>query len=196
MPEPTEKPMTQLLRATADGDRQAAAELLPLIYRDLRALALSRLRKLPPGQTLQPTALVHEAYLRVVGGTDPGWEGRGHFFAAAAEAMRQILVDQARRKAALKRGGQQKRAELDEEYLGIEPPSERVLAVNEALERLEGLDPQKAQIVKLRYFAGLTREETATALEMSPDQLKRRWKFIKAWFRNQLGDDGTILNGP
>ena len=135
MAEPAEKPVTRVLHAAAEGDRQAAAELLPMVYRELRELARSRLRKLPPGQTLQATALVHEAYVRVVGEADPGWDHRGHFFAAAARAMRNILVEQARCKASLKRGGGRRRVDVEASDLAIEPPSEDVLAIHEALDK-------------------------------------------------------------
>lgn len=190
-----EETISRTLRAVASGNRQAAPDLLPLIYQELRTLARARLRKLPFGQSLQPTSLVHEAYLRVVKHGDPGWDCRGHFFAAAAEAMRQILVEHARRKASLKRGGDRKRAALHDSDLRIELPSENILAVHETLERLEALDPEKAKMVKLRYFAGLSPDETATTLDMSRDQFRRRWKFIRAWFRRELGEEETRSSG-
>ncbi len=146
------------------------------------------MRDLARGQTLQPTALVHEAYLRVIGKEDPGWEGRGHFFGAAAQAMRDILVDQARRKAALKHGGGRKRAGIDEAHLPIQPPSGRILALDEALKRLEAEDPRKGQIVNLRYFAGLTAKDTAAALGVSVGTVEREWRYIKAWLQVELTD--------
>ena len=133
-------PVTTVLKAAAEGDRDAASQLLPLVYGELRKLARARMARLIPGQTLQPTALVHEVYLRVVGKADPGWDGRGHFFAAAAQSMRDILVDQARRKGAIKRGGDRARVTLEEFDLAIQPPSEDVLALDEALKRLRDTD--------------------------------------------------------
>ena len=141
-----------------------------------------------PGQTIQPTALVHEAYMRVIGNEDPGWDGRGHFFAAAARAMRNILVDEYRRKGALKRGGGRRRLDLDEGDLAIESPQEDLLALDEALTRLERDDPRKGRIVNLRYFAGLSTEETAAALDVSVGTIEREWRYIKAWLRTQLAD--------
>lgn len=181
---PTE--VTQVLQRLTDGDERAAASLLPLVYAELRRLAKSRMAKIPPGQTLQPTALVHEAYLRLVGTQDPGWESRGHFFAAAARAMRDIIVDQARRKASVKHGGDRERVNADEIALSIEPPSEDLLALNEALDRLERDDPRKGQIVMLRYFAGLSREETAEALGLTVRTIDREWRYIKTWLYTQM----------
>jgi RNA polymerase sigma factor (TIGR02999 family) len=177
-----------LARKAAAGDRTAAAELLPLVYGELRQLARARMARLAPGQTLQPTALVHEAYMRVIGNEDPGWDGRGHFFAAAARAMRNILVDEYRRKGALKRGGGRRRLDLDEGDLAIESPQEDLLALDEALTRLERDDPRKGRIVNLRYFAGLSTEETAAALDVSVGTIEREWRYIKAWLRTQLAD--------
>ena len=180
--------VTQVLQRLTAGDERAAVSLLPLVYAELRRLAKSRMAKIPPGQTLQPTALVHEAYLRLVGTQDPGWEGRGHFFAAAARAMRDILVDQARRKASIKRGGDRQRVGADEVALSIEPPSEDLLALNEALDRLERDDPRKGQIVMLRYFAGLSRAETAEALGLTVRTIDREWRYIKTWLYTQITD--------
>lgn len=180
MSDPQRGMVTQVLKAVQDGDQKAAADLLPLVYGELRKLARIRMGKIPAGNTLQPTALVHEAYLRLVGDADPNWNSRGHFFGAAAEAMRQILVDQARRKAALKHGGGQKRENADEVDIPLEAPSEDLLALDQALERLEAEDPRKAQIVKLRYFAGLTREETASALNLSVRTIDYEWRYIVA----------------
>ena len=177
--------VTLFLHAAAKGDREASAKLLPVVYGELRKLARARMAMLTPGQTLQPTALVHEAYMRLVQKED-GWDGRGHFFAAAAQAMRDILVEQARRRATLKRGGDRKRLDLDEAELEIEAPAEDVLALDEALQRLESDDPRKGQIVNLRYFVGMTAEETATALGVSVTTVEREWRYIRAWLRTQL----------
>jgi RNA polymerase sigma factor (TIGR02999 family) len=185
------KPITALLNTISEGDPQAAAELLPLIYSELRRLAKSRLAKLPPGQTLQPTALVHEAYLRLVGSDAVGWESRGHFFGAAARAMRNILVDQARRKAGLKRGGGRQRVDLEVVEIGVEPPTEDLLALDEAVERLERDDPRKAEIVLLRYFAGLSREETAAALGITVRTIDREWRYIVARLHKELSGEST-----
>ncbi len=186
MPGDEPKPVTRALRAAVDGDPGAAKDLLPLIYKELRTLARARLNRLPPGQTLQPTALVHEAYLRVVGDDDPGWDGRGHFFAAAARAMRDILVEQARRKMALKRGGDRRRVDYDKVDPAFAPPSEEILAVDEAVKRLDEDDPRKGQIVNLRYFARLTAVETAEALGVSVGTIEREWRYIRAWLEFQL----------
>ena len=161
-------------------DRTPAAELLPLVYRELRNLAQARMSKLPPGNTLQPTALIHEAFLRVAGQDDPGWHSKGHFFAAAAEAMRNVLVDQARSKARLKRGGDRKRVEVDDFKVPLQSPVEDILALDEALRALRAEDPRKADIVSLRFFAGLSREETAAALDTSLSTIDREWRYIVA----------------
>ena len=188
MPTKDSHPVTLVLRAAANGDRDAASKLLPLVYEELRKLARARMAKLAPGQTLQPTSLVHEAYLRVIGTADPGWDGRGHFFASAARAMRDILVDQARRKAAVKHGGDRKRQDLNEFDLVLKPPREDLLALDEALTRLEDEDPRKGQIVNLRYFARFTTEETAEVLGVSVGTIEREWRYIKAWLRTQLAE--------
>jgi len=180
--------VTQILKAAGKGDPKAAADLLPLVYTELRKLAQARMAKIPPGNTLQPTALVHEAYLRLVGDDQPSWNSRGHFFSAAAEAMRQILVDQARRKKRLKHGGGRKRVNMDVVEPAIEPPSDDILALDEALTRLEQDDPRKAEIVKLRYFAGLNSAETAAALDLSEVTIRRECRFIRALLSVQLQD--------
>jgi RNA polymerase sigma factor (TIGR02999 family) len=144
------------------------------------------MRQQPPGQTLEATALVHEAYLKVVGDADPGWDHRGHFFAAAAQAMREILVDQARRKAAVKRGGDHKRVDLDDIEPEIRSPADDVLLVNETLQRLESEDPRKARLTNLRYFAGLSNEETAKVLGVSVGTVEREWRYIRAWLKREL----------
>ncbi len=183
------KPVSGASRGAADGDAGAAEDLLPLVYLELRKLARARLKKLPPGQTLEPTALVHEAYLRVVKDDDPGWDNRGHFFAAAARAMRDILVEQARRKTARKRGGDRRRVDYDKADPAVGPPSEDILAVDEAVRRLEKDDPRKGQIVNLRYFARLTAAETAEALGVSVGTVEREWRYIRAWLEHQLRPD-------
>jgi RNA polymerase sigma factor (TIGR02999 family) len=183
---PPPHPITRALNAAQAGDGRAAAELLPLVYAELRDLARGLLSRLPAGQTLQPTALVHEAYLRVAGGADPGWDGRRHFFGSAARAMRQILVDQARRKAALKRGGGGRRSDIDPDDLAIQPPDVDVIALDEALDRLEAEDPRKAQIVMLRYFAGLTIPETAETLGVSTATVEREWRYSRVWLFREI----------
>src|SRR5262249_10906739 len=160
--------------------------LLPLVYDELRKLARSRMAKLPPGQTLQPTALVHEAYLRLLGKKDLQLESRRHFFFAAARAMRDILVEQARRKAGPRRGGGYQRVEFGENLVAVEPPSENILALHEALADLEKEDPLKAQIVNLRYFAGMNVAETTQVLGISQRTLFRHWRFIQAWLKSRL----------
>ncbi len=178
--------VTQLLATLAAGDKQAAADLLPLVYEELRRLAKSRLSKTPPGQTLQATALVHEAYLKLVGEADPGWENRGHFFAAAARAMRDILVDQARRKASVKHGGEFRRVDADEVEVSIDAPATDLLALDQALKRLERDDERKARIVELRYFAGLSREEIAEALGVTTRTIDREWRYVIARLHKEL----------
>lgn len=175
--------ITRMLHAAAGGDREAAAALLPRVYGELRALAAARLRRAPPGQTLQATALVHEAYLALVGGQDPGWSGRGHFFGAAAQAMREIVIDQARRKAAVKRGGglQREAVEVDGLALGDGLPGEDLLALDEALTRLEAEHPERARVVVLRYFGGLSEAECAEVLGVSTRTVERAWRFSRAW---------------
>lgn len=179
---------TRILKAIDDGDANAASELLPLLYAELRALAQQLMKKTPPGNTLQPTALVHEAYMRLVGSSDAGWNSRGHFYAAAAQAMRQILVDQTRRKQAARHGGGKKRIDLDAVQIAVALPSADVVALDDALNRLEATDPRKSRIVLLRYFTGLTNEETAAALGCSLRTIEREWKFIRAFLYTELSD--------
>jgi RNA polymerase sigma factor (TIGR02999 family) len=176
-------PVTQLLDAAAAGDPKAAAELLPLVYDELRKLAARHLATEKPGQTLQATALVHEAYLRLVGGQVPqDWNSRGHFFAAAAEAMRRILVDAARRKGRVKHGGDRLRLDLEDVPVSTDDnQADDLLALDTALDALARHDSQKAELVKLRYFAGLTIEEAAAALGISPATAKRLWAVARAW---------------
>ena len=182
--------VTQLLNAIEHGDPQAAERLLPLVYEELRRLAAQKLAQEKPGQTLQATALVHEAYLRLVGkGDEPPWNGRGHFFAAAAEAMRRILVDQARRKKRPKHGGDRRRIELDE-ALSAADPRHDLLALDDALTQLAAREPVKAELVKLRYFAGLSLEGAAAALDISPATAKRYWAVARAWLFAALSEPG------
>ena len=177
--------ITQLLRAAQAGDAAAADQLLVVVYEQLQQLARARTAHLPPGQTLQATALVHEAYLRLTDKSTITWESRQHFF-FAARAMRDILVEQARRKAGPARGGGRQRQELDEACAVIEPPADNVLAVHEALEELEKQDPAKAQIVLLCYFSGLTTAETAEVLGRAERTLDRQWRYIRAWLLKRL----------
>jgi RNA polymerase sigma factor (TIGR02999 family) len=178
--------VSAVLQAAQTGDRQAAADLLPLVYAELRELAGARLAREAPGQTLQPTALVHEAYLRIAGDSHVTWEGRQHFFFAAARAMREILVEQARRKAGPQRGGDRRRQDLDDACAVLEPPLGDVLAVHEALQELEERDPLEAKIVLLRYFTGLTMDETAAILGLAERTLDRHWRYIRAWLMKRL----------
>ena len=178
--------VSAVLQAAQAGDRQAAADLLPMVYAELHQLARARLARQAPGQTLTPTALVNEAYVRIAGDSSLTWEGRQHFFFAAARAMRDILVEQARRKAGPKQGGGLRRQELDEACAVLEPPSDDVLAVHEALQELEAHDPLKAQIVLLRYFTGLTMDETAAVLGLAERTLDRHWRYIRAWLMKRL----------
>ena len=168
-------------------EMQPAAELLPAVYAELRRLAVMLSGRLPPGQTLTPTGLVHEAYLRLVGEQDPGWHGRRHFFGAAARAMRDILVEQARRKGSQKHGGG-RRVELTEGLAVIEPPADHLLAVDEAIQKLQAEKPHLAEIAMLRFFAGLSAEETAAILGVSASTLAREWRFARAWLHRRLGD--------
>jgi len=183
-----ERPVTQLLHDSAGGDTKAAEELLPQVYQQLRSMARARLRRIPPGQTLQATALVHEAYMRIVGTKDPGWSDHKQFFAAAACAMRDILVDQARRKSAVKRGGGRHRISGDQAEAVVDPPSAEILAIDEAIQKLERIDSRKQQIVNMRYFARMTTAETAAALGISVATVGREWRFIRAWLERELAE--------
>jgi RNA polymerase sigma factor (TIGR02999 family) len=179
--------LTHLLCAIDEGDPGAAQRLLPLVYDELRKLAAQKLAQERPGQTLQATALVHEAYLRLVRADQaPHWKGRGHFFAAAAEAMRRILVENARRKASDKHGGQWQRLELDQEKLPVRVAAEGMLALDDALERLAQRDAQAAQLVKLHCFTGLTIEQAADVLAISARTAYRDWAFAKAWLYREI----------
>lgn len=176
--------VTQLLEAAKNGDRQAAAELLPLVYDDLRKRAALQLNQEKAGHSLNATGLVHDAYLRLVG--DQRFEGRGHFFAAAAEAMRRILVDAARRRKAVKRGGGNGAVEIDLEGISSPAPDDEILDVDAALERLAAKDPVKADLVKLRFFAGFTADQAAEALGLSPSTADRHWTFARAWLGREI----------
>src|SRR5688500_6204617 len=179
--------VTQILAAIDAGDPSAAAELLPLVYDELRKLAAARLAAEKPGQTLQPTALVHEAYLRLVGGEQPqDWNGRGHFFGAAAEAMRRILVESARRKGRRRHGGDRPRVELDEAVSLAAEPGDDLLDLDDALTRLEAADPTAARLVKLRYFAGLGMAEAAAALGLPLRSAERNWTYARTWLHREL----------
>lgn len=183
--------VTQLLEALEGGDGRAADQLLPLVYDELRRLAATRLAAEPPDQTLEPTALVHEAYLRLVAGAGPTgkdarWNGRGHFFAAAAEAMRRILIENARHKKAAKAGGGWQRHELIDAELAVDSTSDDLFAVDEALSRLVSVDPRAAKLVELRFFLGLTLDEAAAQLGVQPRTAYRDWAFARAWLRRDL----------
>jgi RNA polymerase sigma factor (sigma-70 family) len=196
--------VTRILSAIEQGDSQAAEQLLPLVYDELRKLAAQRLASEKPGQTLQATALVHEAYLRLVatpsshplpdsgrglGGGVQRWDTRGHFFAAAAEAMRRILIEKARRKKRLKRGGRLKRIDLENVELTLDGPSDDLIALDEALTKLSQQHPDKAQLVKLRYFAGLTVNEAANVLGISTSTADRHWTYARAWLFRELAPE-------
>jgi RNA polymerase sigma factor (TIGR02999 family) len=177
---------THILEALARGDPTAADELLPLVYQELRQLAARKMANEAPGQTLQPTALVHEAWLRLAGSNRQPWRGRAHFFGAAAEAMRRILIDKARRKASLKRGQDQPLEELHESRIEPPVPQDEILAVHEALDALAAEDATAAEVVKLRYFVGMTIPEIAEALEISPRSADRHWVFARAWLKGAI----------
>ena len=179
--------VTRILGSVAQGDPKAAEELLPLVYDELRRVAAARMADRAPPHTLQPTALVHEAWLRLVGQDSAAqFQGRTHFFAAAAEAMRHILIDRARRKQTLRHGGGQQRLEVDDLQIAAPAPDEELLAVDEALDRLARLDPAKAELVKLRYFVGMTMTEAAAALGISEPAAKRRWSMARAWLFHEI----------
>ena len=180
--------VTEILTALESGQKEAAAELLPLVYDELRRLAAWRLANEPPGQTLQATALVHEAYLRLVGKDDPQWNGRRHFFGAAAEAMRRILVENARRKSRLKRGGNLERVDLEGLDLPMPAPlpDDDLLALDAALDKLAVTDPRAAEVVKLCFFAGLTQPQAARELDLSLSTVERTWAYARAWLFREI----------
>ena len=177
---------THIFEAIHQGDPHAAAQLLPLVYQELRKLAAQKMASEGSGHTLQPTALVHEAWLRLVGVAGQKWDSRGHFFAAAAEAMRRILIERARRKKSLKRGVLLDQVDLDEVAVTILADEETLLLVNEALEKLEQMDPDAAQLVKLRFFVGMTNEEAGQAMGISERTAKRYWTFARSWLFLEL----------
>ena len=181
--------VTRILNAIEQGDTRAADRLLPLVYEELRLLASQKMAQEPPGQTLQATALVHEAYIRLVAEDAQGWKSRSHFFRAAAEAMRRILIDNARRKKSLKHGGEHQKIDLDEATLKQDAPSsaDDLIALDEALVRLSADDQIRAEVVKLRYFAGLSVEQTADILGISPTTVKRYWAYARAWLLREIG---------
>ena len=193
--------VTRILQAIEQGEQAAGDQLLPLVYDELRRLAAQQLRNETPGQTLQPTALVHEAYIRLVGsdleGRDgesaasPRWEGRGHFFAAAAKAMRRLLINRARDKGRLKRGGSRRRIRLDLAALAVEPPPEDLLALHEALEKLAVRDDLAARLIELRFFGGLSMEEAARVLDMPRRTADRRWAFARAWLFREMRSESA-----
>ena len=178
--------VTQILNAIERGDAKATDELLPLVYEELRLLAAQKLSHESPGQTLQATALVHEAYLRLVGDEPHDWRNRGHFFAAAAEAMRRILVDNARRKQAQKRGGDRERVTFETADVADEATPEEVVALDDALAKLAAQDPQTAEVVKLRLFAGLSMDQIAQATGVSRATAYRQWTYARAWLRAEM----------
>jgi RNA polymerase sigma factor (TIGR02999 family) len=178
--------VTHILSAIHQGDAKAAADLLPLVYEELRRLATHKMASESPGHTLQPTALVHEAWLRLVASSDQSWENRAHFFGAAAEAMRRILVEHARQKQSLKRGGDAERAELHDSVLVLTAPPDELLAVHEALDQFALKDPAAAELVKLRYFVGMTMEEAALALGLRKRTAEDLWTYARAWLSREI----------
>src|SRR5215469_7901186 len=178
--------VTRILQSMESGDSKAAGELLPLVYGELRKLAASKMAHETPNQTLQPTALVHEAWLRLTGNENVKWNGRAHFFGAAAEAMRRILIDNARRKSARRHGGGQQRVDVDEIDIAAPGKEDELLSINDALEEFAKMDKQKAELVKLRYFVGLTNEEAAEILGISAPTARRWWNYTRAWLYQKI----------
>jgi RNA polymerase sigma factor (TIGR02999 family) len=178
--------VTRILQSMESGDAAAADELLPLVYGELRKLAASKMAHETPNQTLQPTALVHEAWLRLTGNENVRWNGRAHFFGAAAEAMRRILIDNARRKSARRHGGGQQRVDVDEIDIAAPAKEDEMLSINDALEEFTKMDKQKAELVKLRYFVGLTNEEAAEILGISAPTARRWWNYARAWLYQKI----------
>ena len=195
MADPSDHPIARAIEASTAGDSEAAGQLVQLFYDELRRLARSLLARNPRGQTLQATALVHEAYLRIVGKDRVSWSGRRQFFATAAQAMRDILVEEARRKASLKRGGGRERVPLDGGAIASDSSVAYVLDIDEALKRLAELDPRKVQVVQLRYFAGLSVAEVADVLEVSVGTIEREWRYIRAWLSRELSGHGRGTRG-
>jgi len=182
--------VTLILQAVRRGDGQAAEELLPMVYNELRRLAATRMAQESAGQTLQATALVHEAWLRMVGDGDRSWQNRAHFFGAAAEAMRRILIENARRKSRLKRGGGQVRLNIEELELAATTPDDKVLLIDEALARLQVEDPQIARVVTMKYFGGMTNQEAAESLGVTERTVERQWAYAKAWLFRDIRSPG------
>jgi RNA polymerase sigma factor (TIGR02999 family) len=182
--------ITQVLQAIGRGEGHASEELLPLVYEELRRLAAARMAHEQPGQTLQATAMVHEAWLRIVSSGDRNWQNRAHFFGAAAEAMRRILIENARRKSALKRGGGLARVDLEGLQLAAATPDDKILLINEALEKLQTEDPERARVVVMKFFGGLTNQEVAEALGVTERTIERQWAFAKAWMYNAIKAQG------
>jgi RNA polymerase sigma factor (TIGR02999 family) len=180
--------VTQILKAVDAGNAQAAEKLLPLVYDELRRLAAARMAQQPPGQTLQATALVHEAWLRLEGSEKQGWESRKHFFAAASQAMRHILIERARRKLRARHGAGLERVDLDAIEIAAPTDDERLLQVNAALDELAVIAPEKAEVVKLRFFVGLEEQETAELLNLSPRTVERYWSYAKAWLFDRIAE--------
>jgi RNA polymerase sigma factor (TIGR02999 family) len=183
--------VTRILNAIERGDQKTTDELLPLVYEELRLLAAQKLSQEKPGQTLQATALVHEAYLRLLGNESQDWNNRGHFFSAAAEAMRRILVENARRKRCLRHGGEHRKVDLADIDIATDTPSEDMIALDEALNRLNEEDRMAAELVKLRYFAGLTLKQAAEALRLSPSSADRCWAYAKVWLYHEIAQEST-----
>jgi len=192
----TPEQLTQLLHAIGDGDAQAVEKLLPLVYEELWRLAAAKMAQQPPGQTLQATALVHDAWLRLSAGQMPRWESRRHFFAAAAQAMRHILIERARRKLRARHGAELERVDLDAIEFAAPGDDERLLQVNEALDELAALAPEKAEVVKLRFFVGLDENETADLLRISPRTVERYWRYAKAWLFDHIKPLGGQKSSP
>ena len=178
--------VTQVLQAAGRGDKSAMSDLFPLVYEELRKIAAARMARESPGHTLQPTALVHEAWLRLIKAEDQTWQNRAHFFGAAAEAMRRILVDHARRKAGLKRGGGQQRLNIEDLDLAEATPDEKILLINDALEELERVNPERARVVVLKFFAGMTNVEVAETLQVSKSTVDRHWECARTWLVQKI----------
>ena len=190
VPQAASGPITALLKAWSDGDEQARQQLVPLVYEELRRMARRCMRRERPGQTLQTTALVNEAYLRLVDVTNVSWQDRAHFFAVAAQIMRRILVDAARARASAKRGGRAPRVSLDQTPEVSTSRASELMRIDDALNTLKRVDPRKAQVIELRFFGGLTVDETAEALKISPQSVMRDWKLAKAWVLRELSGQG------
>lgn len=187
--QPASERVTELLKIAGEGDSKAAGDLLRVVYNELRVLAGSWMAKTPPGQTLQPTALVHEAFMRLVGRDQKSWENRGHFFFAASRAMRDILVENARAKGRIKRGGDRRRVDLDNLSVAVDAPGDDLLVLDEALKRMETEYPWEHKIVMLRFFAGMTNDEAAQAMDAPLRTIERDWRFARAWLHRALNED-------